>query len=277
MRAINLASGSDGNITYIEVDDKKIILDMGLSCSDTVARLDKIGVKPQEITAIVVSHEHSDHMKGIDVFSNKYNTPVYAHQEVWYGLEHKLNKVKIENRKIFDGQFEFEDLTITPVKVPHDVSCYGFSFKQGENKISVLTDLGHINDRIMQSVKGSQLIYLEANYDKDMLMNGTKYPLTLKRRIDGPHGHLSNIASADAVEFLARTGTRQIVLSHLSKENNTPQLAYTSICNIIKERGIIEGVNIKIDVASPNIGAFFRLKWKIFSKNYWNCNINMIK
>ena len=260
MRAINLASGSDGNITYIEVDDKKIILDMGLSCSETIARLEKIGVKPQEITAILVSHEHSDHMKGVDVFSSKFNTPVYAHQEVWYGLENKFHKVKVENRKIFDGQFEFEDLIITPVKVPHDVSCYGFSFKQGENKISVLTDLGHINDRIMQSVRGSQLIYLEANYDKDMLMNGTKYPLTLKRRIDGPNGHLSNLASADAVEFLAKTGTRQIVLSHLSKENNSPTLAYTSICNIIKERGIIEGKNIKIDVASPNIGAFFRLK-----------------
>lgn len=260
MRAINLASGSDGNITYIEDGDKKIILDMGLSCTETISRLEKIGVKPDEISAILVSHEHSDHMKGIDVFASKYNTPVYAHQEVWYGLEHKLKKVKIENRKIFDGKFEFEDLIITPVKVPHDVSCYGFSFNKGDNKISVLTDLGHINDRILNSVKGSQLIYLEANYDRDMLMQGTKYPLTLKRRIDGPNGHLSNAVSAEAVEFLARTGTRQIVLSHLSKENNSPLIAYNSICKIIKDKGIIEGENIRIDVATPNIGAFFRLK-----------------
>jgi len=260
MRAINLASGSDGNITYIEDEDKKIILDMGLSCAETVARLDRIGVKPGEITAILVSHEHSDHMKGVDVFASKYNTPVYAHQEVWFGLEHKLHKVKIENRKIFEGQFQFEDLTITPVKVPHDVSCYGFSFSKNESKISVLTDLGHINDRILHAVKGSQLIYLEANYDRDMLMNGTKYPLTLKRRIDGPNGHLSNNVSAEAVEFLAKTGTRQIVLSHLSKENNSPALAYNSICSIIKDKGIIEGENIRIDVATPNIGAFFRLK-----------------
>ena len=277
MRAINLASGSDGNITYIEDGDKKIILDMGLSCTETVSRLERIGVKPTEITAILVSHEHGDHMKGIDVFASKYNTPVYAHQEVWYGLDHKLNKVKVENRKIFEGKFEFEDLVVTPVKVPHDVSCYGFSFSKGENKISVLTDLGHINDRILYSVKGSQLIYLEANYDREMLMKGTKYPLTLKRRIDGPNGHLSNAMSAEAVEFLTKTGTRQIVLSHLSEENNTPQIAYTSICNIIKDKGIIEGENIRIDVATRNIGAFFRLKWKIFSKKYWNCNIYMIK
>ena len=260
MRAINLASGSDGNITYIEDEDKKIILDMGLSCSETVSRLEKIGVKPDEITAILISHEHSDHIKGVDVFASKYQTPVFAHQKVWQGLEYKLKKVKIENRKIFEGEFQFEELIVTPVQVPHDVSCYGFSFSKGENKISVLTDLGHINDRILNSVKGSQLVYLEANYDRDMLMQGTKYPLTLKRRIDGPNGHLSNVASAQAVEFLAKTGTRQIVLSHLSKENNSPRLAYCSICDIIKNKGIIEGENIRIDVATPNIGAFFRLK-----------------
>lgn len=260
MRAINLSSGSDGNITYIENGDKKILLDVGLSCSETIARLDKIGVKPYEISAILVTHEHGDHTKGVDLLASKYNIPVYAHQEVWYGLENKIKKIKVENRKIFDGQFNFEELVITPVKVPHDVSCYGFSFSSGESKISVLTDLGHINDRILNSVKGSQLIYLEANYDRDMLMNGTKYPLTLKRRIDGPNGHLSNAVSAQAVEFLAKTGTRQIVLSHLSKENNSPLIAYTSICEIIKEKGIIEGQNIKIDVATPNIGAFFRLK-----------------
>lgn len=260
MRAINLASGSDGNITYIEEGDKKILLDVGLSCTETVNRLDKIGVKPYEISAILVSHEHGDHTKGIDIFASKYDIPVYAHQEVWYGLDYKLKKVKVENKKIFDGQFNFEELVVTPVKVPHDVSCYGFSFNSGESKISVLTDLGHINDRILNSVKGSQLIYLEANYDREMLMNGTKYPLTLKRRIDGPNGHLSNNMSAQAVEFLAKTGTRQIVLSHLSKENNSPLIAYNSICKIISDKGIIEGENIRIDVATPNIGAFFRLK-----------------
>lgn len=260
MRVINLASGSDGNITYLEDEDKKIILDMGLSCTETVARLEKIGIAPSQISAIIVTHEHSDHIKGIDVFSSKYNIPVYAHQEVWYGLNDKLKKVKVENRKIFEGKFQFGDLVITPVKLPHDVSCYGFSFNKGENKISVITDLGHINDLILHSVKGSQLVYIEANYDREMLMKGTKYPLTLKRRIDGPNGHLSNTMCAEAIEFLALTGTRQIVLSHLSKENNTPLIAYNSICNIIKEKGIIEGENIRIDVASPNIGAFFRLK-----------------
>ena len=260
MRVINLASGSDGNLTYIENDNQKIILDMGLSCSETVKRLDQIGIKPSEISAIIVSHEHSDHIKGIDVFSNKYNTPVYAHEQVWIGLDEKLKKVAIQNRKMFDGQFQFEDLIVSPIEVPHDVKCFGFSFSKQDSKVSVLTDLGHLNDRILQSVKGSQLIYLEANYDRDMLYKGTKYPLSLKRRIDGPNGHLSNIVSGQAVEFLAKTGTRQIVLSHLSKENNSPSLAYNTITKQIEKVGIIEGRDIKIDVATQNPGAFFRLK-----------------
>ena len=260
MRIVNLSSGSDGNVTYIEDENNKILLDVGLSCTETTKRLEMIGVKPSEITSIIVSHEHSDHIKGIDIFSSKYNTPVYAHEKVWVGLDDKFKKVAIQNRKLFDGQFQFEDLIITPFEVPHDVKCYGFSFKKGSSKISVVTDLGHTNDQILQAIRGSQLVYLEANYDRNMLLSGTKYPLSLKRRIDGPNGHLSNKASGDAIEFLAKTGTRQIVLSHLSKENNTPALAYNSISKQLEKVDIVEGKDIKIDVATTNPGAIFRLK-----------------
>lgn len=260
MRVINLASGSDGNITYIEDENNKILLDMGLSCAETVKRLEMIGVAPSQITSIILSHEHSDHIKGVDVFSSKYNTPVFAHEKVWIGLDDKFKKISIENRKAFDGQFQFEDLLVTPVEVPHDVKCYGFSFSKGNSKISVVTDLGHTNDQILHTIKGSQIVYLEANYDRNMLLNGTKYPLSLKRRIDGPNGHLSNKASGDAIEFLAKTGTRQIVLAHLSKENNTPTLAYNSITEQLQKVDIIEGKNIKIDVAGTTPGTMFRLK-----------------
>ena len=260
MRVVNLASGSDGNLTYIESEDKKILLDMGLSCSETVKRLELIGVAPHEISAIIVSHEHGDHIKGIDVFSSKFKTPVYAHESVWIGLNDKVKKVSEENKKLFEGNFNLGDLLICPVEVPHDVKCYGFSFCEKDKKVSVVTDLGHINDRILNSIKGSGLVYLEANYDRNMLMNGTKYPLTLKRRIDGPRGHLSNTASAEVVEFLSQTGTRQIMLSHLSKENNSPDIAFTSITGILKEHGIIEGVDIKIDVARETPTSIFRLK-----------------
>lgn len=259
MRVINLASGSDGNITYIESETKKIILDMGLSCAETVKRLELIGVNPSEISAILVTHEHIDHIKGIDVFSSKYNTPVYAHQDVWVGLDDKLKKVSIQNRKIFEGQFDFEDILVTPVEVPHDVKCFGFGFNCKNSKVSVVTDLGHMNEKILNTIKGSQLVYLEANYDKKMLYEGTKYPLSLKRRIDGPNGHLSNMDSADAIEFLASTGTKQIMLSHLSKENNTPILAYSSITQKIGQNGIREGTDIRIDVTKRVPSSFFKL------------------
>lgn len=260
MRSINLSSGSKGNLTYIESADKKILLDVGLSCQETCRRLEKCGITPQELDAIIITHEHSDHIKGLDIFSSKFNIPIFAHQKVWQGLENKLAKVRIENKKYFEDTFYIGTLQITPIELPHDVSCFGFSFKENNNKISILTDLGHTNDRILNSIRGSQIVYLEANYDRQMLMQGTKYPLSLKRRIDGPNGHLSNLASSEVIEFLCNTGTRQIVLSHLSEENNSPLLAYKFITAELAKKGIIEGQHIRIDVATQNIGAFFRLK-----------------
>ena len=260
MRIINLSSGSDGNLTFIQTERVNLLLDDGLSCQETVKRLSCIGVFPESIDGILVSHEHSDHIKGIDVFSSKFQIPVYAHQDVWTGLDDKLKKVSVKHRKIFDGQFEFEDVLVSPVEVPHDVKCFGYSFSQGSKKISVVTDLGHINDRIINSISKSQIVYLEANYDRDMLYKGTKYPLSLKRRIDGPNGHLSNSVSAEAIEKLVAQGARQIILSHLSKENNSPELAFNFISTKIGNDGIKEGVDVRIDVATQNIGSFFRLK-----------------
>lgn len=260
MRVINLASGSDGNLTYLEHDGVKVLIDAGVSCSEICKRLSLIGVTPSEIDAIFVTHEHFDHIKGLDIFSSKYNIPVYAHEKVWITMDDKLARVSSLNRKVYNDSFDFKNLQINPVELPHDVTCFGYSFIKDDKKISILTDLGHTNDRILGSIANSQLVYLEANYDKKMLINGTKYPLSLKRRIDGPNGHLSNDASADAIEFLTRTGTRQIVLSHLSKENNTPDLAYDYMCQKLEMRGIKEGDDIKIDVASPQPGRFFRLK-----------------
>ena len=227
MRVINLASGSDGNITYIESETKKIILDMGLSCAETVKRLELIGVNPSEISAILVTHEHIDHIKGIDVFSSKYNTPVYAHQDVWVGLDDKFKKVSIQNRKIFEGQFDFEDILVTPVEVPHDVKCFGFGFNCKNSKVSVVTDLGHMNEKILNTIKGSQLVYLEANYDKKMLYEGTKYPLSLKRRIDGPNGHLSNMDSADAIDSLILSSSFFAFIPSLWTEEGFPKNSFS--------------------------------------------------
>ena len=260
MRIINLSSGSDGNITYIETENLKILLDDGLSAQKTVEKLKQISIAPSDINAIILSHEHSDHTKGVDVFATKFNIPVYAHENVWLGLDEKLKQVPLKNRKLFENQFVLNDLLITPFEVPHDVSCYGFTFQKENKKIAFATDLGHFNDKIIANLMQSRIVYIESNYDRDLLFKGTKYPLSLKRRIDGPNGHLENIDSADAIERLAIGGTRQFVLAHLSKENNTPTIAYSTACNYLQKDGIQEGRDIKIDVATTEIGTMFKLK-----------------
>jgi phosphoribosyl 1,2-cyclic phosphodiesterase len=260
MRVVNLSSGSESNMTYVESDEAKILIDIGLSCKEAENRLKIIGIQPYEITAILVTHEHGDHIKGIDNFASKHDIPVFAHYEVWYGLGEKLKKLKNENRKMYAGEeFGYKDVIIKAIKVPHDVPCFAYSIIKHQKKISILTDLGHTTDRILESVRGSNIVYLEANYDEKMLKEGTKYPLPLKKRIGGQFGHLSNTDTAKAILYLAKYGTKQFVLSHLSKENNTPDLAFDYITNIIRRYGIIEGVNIKIDVASTNIGTIFKI------------------
>lgn len=260
MKVINLSSGSDGNLTYIESENTKILVDAGLSCKEIEARLSLLGVGANQLDAIILTHEHNDHTKGVDVISRKYDLPIYAHSDVWAEYYAKLPKVADKNKKIFADSFEIKDLLINPIELPHDVPCFGYNFVENDKKISILTDLGHTNDRILQSVQGSQLVYLEANHDLSMLKNCEKYPLSLRMRIAGKNGHLSNDAAADAIERLAQTGTKQIVLAHLSTENNTPELAFNYITSKLDQRGIVEGETFRIDVALTKPTTLFRLK-----------------
>ena len=260
MRIISLSSGSEGNMTYVESENVKVLVDIGLSCNEAVKRLSIIGVKPDQIDVILVTHEHNDHIKGVDAFSYKYDVPVFAHRYVWDNMNLKFLKTPSKNRRFYETDgFKLRDIEVKAIPLQHDVPCFGYVFENNGSKVSILTDIGHTNERILDCIRGSQLVYLEANYDKDMLANGTKYPPALKRRISGGHGHISNDEAALVIRALVPTGTRQIVLSHLSKENNTPMLAYTYISDRLKEFGIIEGVHVKIDVATTEIGTMFKL------------------
>lgn len=260
MKVINLASGSDGNLTYVEGGSSRILVDIGLSCKETENRLKLIGVDGESIDAIIISHEHSDHIKGANIFSKKYHVPIYAHSEVWgSGLCDKIT-VDEKDRKVFADDFYVHDLLICPVELPHDVKCFGFAICEGDKKISIITDVGHTNDEIFNVVKGSTLVYLEANHDVNMLKNCPTYPLALKMRIGGGRGHLSNDRCAAFAEKLIRSGTKQIVLSHLSQETNSPEIAYNYITTKLAENGLVEGENFKIDVALRRPTTFFKLK-----------------
>ncbi len=260
MKIINLSSGSEGNLTYIQTENSRILVDVGVSCKDALQKLSLLGVNGSDIDAIVLTHEHTDHTKGVELFSKKFNVPIFAHNDVWANLYHKLEKVNDQNKKIFTNKFSIKDLIINPIEVPHDVKCFGYKIEKNDKKISILTDLGHTNDRIFQGIQGSQLVYLEANHDINMLKNCEKYPLSLKMRIAGKNGHLSNDDSAKMIEKLVQTGTKQIVLAHLSKENNTPELAFNYITSKLAEQGLVEGEYFKIDVALTRPTTLFNLK-----------------
>lgn len=261
MRVINLSSGSEGNLTYVETEHSRILVDVGLSCKQTCERLSLLGVDANHIDAVLVTHEHSDHIKGVDVFSRKFGVPVYAHDEVWKtGLCDKLDKISERNKKIFADTFAIKDLLINPVEVPHDVKCFGFSLTENDKKISILTDLGHTTEQILENIKGSQLVYVEANYDQMLLKNCEKYPLATRMRIAGKNGHLSNDASEELIEKLVQTGTKQIVLAHLSKDTNSPDLAFNYITDRLAQHDLVEGDGFKIDVALTRPTTFFKLK-----------------
>lgn len=261
MRVINLSSGSDGNLTCIETESAKILVDAGLSCKEIEARLSLLNISGNEIDAILVTHEHSDHIKGLNIFASKFKTKIFAHIDEWAILSTKLCKIEESQKCSFSfSSFNINNLTITGFKIPHDsVCCVGYTIEDSGKKVSLLTDLGVAKQQILEFAYGSQLVYLEANHDEEMLRNNIHYPASLKRRILSNNGHLSNTASAEAICLLAQNGTKQIVLSHLSKENNDPILAYTTIKNYLSNKGIVEGENIKIDIASTLPGKIYKI------------------
>lgn len=261
MRVCNLGSGSDGNLTYIESENCKILIDIGFCCNEVVKRLSILNVSPEEINAILITHEHSDHIKGLDVFARKYGTKIYAHENGINAIKGKLKKSeKIQFICFSDNYFYIKDLKIKSFKLSHDSEyCCGFTISENDKQISMLTDCGYINSEIINNLKGSRLVFLEANHDKQMLKNNLNYPLSLKQRISGKKGHLSNDDAGEIIEYLAQNGTKQIMLSHLSRENNTPELAYKTICEYLKTKNITEGLDIKISVTSEMPSNIFRL------------------
>lgn len=240
IRFSSLASGSSGNCIFVETDSTKVLVDCGLTGKDTINKLEEIGVDPLEIDAIFITHEHIDHVKGAGIVSRKLDIPIYANEKTWDGMIPILKKIRGSNIKTFDEKksFQFKDFNITPVPLFHDSACpNGFIFETENKKVSIVTDTGIITEDMQNLMKDSDLYYIEANYDENMLKTGP-YPWSLKQRILSPRGHLSNSNAAEILKKLLR-GKREIVmLSHLSKENNTPKVAYNYVRKSLEEIGM---------------------------------------
>lgn len=246
-----LFSSSKGNCTYIETDTTSLLVDVGISCKRLVEKLNEQNINPETIEAILITHEHSDHVKGIKVFANKYKIPVYATEKTWNYLKSSI-LLPEHQMKIFVPNYCFNigDIKVQPFNIPHDaVDPCGFSFYSNNEKVTIATDLGCINEYLLSNMLQSNSILIESNHDVNMLKSGP-YPWALKQRIIGNKGHLSNETSAQIVEILAKNGTKNFILGHLSEENNFPELAKETICSHLT----INNVNIatlNINVAKP--------------------------
>lgn len=251
MEFCSIFSGSSGNCLYVASDRTKILVDAGLSGKKIQEGLNEIGINPCEIDAIVITHEHDDHIKSAGILSRRFNIPIYANTNTWEAMIDKLGEIKRENIKIFDdyNSFEIGDVFVIPYEIPHDaVKPCGYSFTNGKVKISIATDIGYASDTVKENIKDSDLILLESNHDVEMLKVGP-YPYPLKLRILGDKGHLSNEAAGDTIVDILNSKIKKIILGHLSKTNNYPQLALRTVLSILEMNNIRDGRDVDIDIA----------------------------
>lgn len=222
-----IASGSSGNSSFVGFEDEGILIDFGISCRGVTSALKTRGIDPCSISGILITHEHIDHVRGLTVFLNKHKIPVYASAPVLkYLTENGIVKSDSVLKEIDEHGEIIGKMLIKPFKTSHDsVGSLGYSIiTPDEHRISVCTDTGYITDDAREQLIGSEVVLIESNYDKGMLDSGP-YPYHLKRRIKGPQGHLSNIDCAAFLSELVKSGTTHIILGHISKENNTPEIA----------------------------------------------------
>ncbi|MDP4094051.1 MAG: MBL fold metallo-hydrolase [Bacillota bacterium] len=246
----SLFSGSSGNSIFISSGETKLLVDAGLSAKKIKAALGSIGEEPGNLSAVLISHEHSDHTKGAGIMSRMFNLPVYANENTWKAMETEIGPVDSENRMYFETSegFDIGDIHVKAFHIPHDASePVGFNFFIEGKKVTTATDIGHINDELLSCLEESELLLLESNHDVEMLKVGP-YPWNLKKRIMGDRGHLSNETAGKVIAYLAAKGTRRFLLGHLSKENNFPELAYQTVKNVINEEVLELCDEIMLDV-----------------------------
>lgn len=241
MRICSLYSGSSGNSIFIASDSARVLIDAGLPGKNIEAALKEIKEDPHTIDGIFITHEHSDHIKGVGVMSRKYDIPIYANEATWKSMLPSIGKIKDHNIKIIERRSvtPIKDMEVICFNIPHDaIAPMGYTLQSKGKRISVATDLGTFTEEVKYNIKDSDVILLESNHDVQMLKFGP-YPYPLKRRVLSEIGHLSNEACGAAlVDIHDESKPRRIILGHLSNTNNYPELAYQTVLNILNENKI---------------------------------------
>lgn len=233
-----LASGSKGNCIYLGSENAKILIDAGTSAKMIKMRLDEIGVNISEIDAILITHEHTDHIQGLKVLACKYSIPVFANAETAKGIVENLHDCP--KFKIFStGEtFEFSDMEIHPFSIQHDTpNPVAFTIKTNNLKLGFCTDLGFATTLVQNKLKDCDYLYLEANHQVSMV-HASARPQVYKQRVLGRTGHLSNQSSGELLAAIAHSGLKHVHLAHLSSECNTPEVALNTIHEILEKHGI---------------------------------------
>ena len=251
LKFCSFASGSSGNCYLVKSDETAILIDAGISGKRILEGLEHTETPRDSISAILVTHEHIDHVKSLPVMTKRVPAvQIYANEATWEQIERPVPE---EHRRVFTTGEDFEvgDLTIRPFPVSHDAAePVGFSIYGEGGQISVCTDSGYISEEIYEEIRTADLLLLEANHEKEMLLFG-KYPYPLKQRILGDEGHLSNLTCGECLCRIVaeEPKRRQVLLGHLSHENNTPDVAMQAIVNTLEEERIFVGDELRIEVA----------------------------
>ena len=233
MRLCSIASGSSGNCIYVGSDATHLLVDIGISGKRAESGLSELELTGRDIDGILITHEHADHIQGLGVISRKYEIPIYATPGTIRAIKECSSLGKMDEALFHeineDKKFIIKDLTINPMRISHDAAQpVGYRISYGEKKVAVCTDLGTYNDYTVECLKGMDELLLEANHDVNMLQVGP-YPYYLKQRILGDRGHLSNENSGRLLCRVLHDRLKAVVLGHLSKENNLPELAFESV------------------------------------------------
>lgn len=253
MKMYNLASSSSGNSTLICSNQTKLLVDVGLSGKALKQSLETIGCEMEDLDGILITHEHSDHIRGLGVISRKYGLPIYATEGTIREIQLRASTGVIPDilfRSIRSCEdFEIKDIRISPFEIAHDAAePIGLRFACEGKSLGILTDLGSYHHEIIHKLQGLDAILLESNHDVHMLQVGS-YPFELKRRILGDYGHLSNEAAVRLMKELWHKDLKSIVLGHLSKENNLPELALETMKNGLFAFGDADEEHLSIKVA----------------------------
>ena len=246
----SFASGSSGNCYLVRSDETTILIDAGISGKRIFQGLEENGVSCDDVQAVLVTHEHIDHVQSLPILTKRIsNLEVYANEETWLAIERPVAE---ERKRYFvtGRDFRIGDMTIRPFAIPHDAAePVGFSIYCDGSQISIVTDVGYITEEIFEEILDADLLLLEANHEKEMLLMG-RYPYPLKQRILGDEGHLSNISAGECLCRLnsEKSKKRKVLLGHLSRENNEPSVAMLAVRNTLLEEGIVLGGDMDVDV-----------------------------